>query len=38
MRSGVSDYVTKPFTPHELNDAVIRVLEKAGRIPAAARA
>ncbi len=38
IRSGVSDYVPKPFTPDELNDAVIRVLEKAGRIPAAARA
>jgi DNA-binding NtrC family response regulator len=38
IRSGVSDYVTKPFTPDELNDAVVRVLEKAGRIPAAARA
>lgn len=38
LRSGVSDYVPKPFTPDELNDAVIRVLEKAGRIPAAARA
>lgn len=38
MRSGVSDYVPKPFTPDELNDAVVRVLEKAGRIPAASRA
>ncbi len=38
IRSGVSDYVPKPFTPDELNDAVIRVLEKAGRIPATARA
>jgi len=35
MRSGVADYVPKPFTPDELNDAVVRVLEKAGRIPAA---
>jgi DNA-binding NtrC family response regulator len=38
IRSGIADYVPKPFTPDELNDAVVRVLEKAGRIPAAARA
>jgi len=35
IRSGIADYVPKPFTPDELNDAVVRVLERAGRIPAA---
>lgn len=38
IRSGIADYVPKPFTPDELSDAVVRVLEKAGRIPAAAQA
>lgn len=38
IRSGVSDYVPKPFTPDELTDAMVRVLEKAGRIPIAAGA
>jgi DNA-binding NtrC family response regulator len=38
IRSGIADYVPKPFTPDELNDAVLRVLEKAGRVPAVARA
>jgi DNA-binding NtrC family response regulator len=34
IRSGVSDYVTKPFTPEELSDAVIRALEKGHAVPA----
>jgi len=28
MRSGISDYVPKPFTPEELSDAMARALEK----------
>ena len=38
IRSGISDYVPKPFTPEELTDAAVRVLQKAGRIPMAAGA
>jgi DNA-binding NtrC family response regulator len=34
IRAGVSDYVTKPFTPEELSDAVIRALEKGHAVPA----
>jgi DNA-binding NtrC family response regulator len=34
MRSGISDYVPKPFTPAELSDAALRVLQKAGRVTA----
>jgi DNA-binding NtrC family response regulator len=34
IRSGVSDYVRKPFTPEELSDAVIRALEKGHAVPA----
>ena len=28
MRTGISDYVPKPFTPEELSDAMSRVLDK----------
>jgi DNA-binding response OmpR family regulator len=34
IRSGIADYVPKPFTPEELTDAALRVLRKAGRVPA----
>jgi len=34
IRSGIADYVPKPFTPEELTDATLRVLQKAGRVPA----
>jgi CheY-like chemotaxis protein len=34
IRSGVSDYVPKPFTPQELSDALIRALEKGQAVPA----
>jgi len=33
LRSGVSDYVPKPFTPEELSDAVVRALEKGHAVP-----
>jgi DNA-binding NtrC family response regulator len=36
IRSGIADYVPKPFTPDELTDAALRVLQKAGRVPASA--
>jgi DNA-binding NtrC family response regulator len=34
LRSGVSDYVPKPFTPTELSDAMIRALAKGQAVPA----
>ena len=34
IRSGIADYVPKPFTPEELSGAALRVLQKAGRVPA----
>ena len=34
MRSGVSDYVPKPFTPEELSDAMVRALAKGHAVPA----
>jgi DNA-binding NtrC family response regulator len=34
MRSGVSDYVPKPFTPEELSDAMMRALAKGHAVPA----
>jgi DNA-binding NtrC family response regulator len=34
MRSGVSDYVPKPFTPEELSDAMMRALSKGQAVPA----
>ncbi len=34
IRSGVSDYVTKPFTPEELSDAMLRALAKGQAVPA----
>lgn len=34
MRSGISDYVPKPFTPAELSDAMIRALAKGQAVPA----
>ena len=34
MRSGVSDYVPKPFTPEELSDAMVRALAKGQAVPA----
>jgi DNA-binding NtrC family response regulator len=34
IRSGVSDYVPKPFTPEELSDAVVRALTKGHAVPA----
>ena len=33
IRSGVSDYVPKPFTPEELSDAMIRALAKGQAVP-----
>jgi DNA-binding response OmpR family regulator len=33
IRSGVSDYVPKPFTPEELSDAMIRALAKGYAVP-----
>jgi DNA-binding response OmpR family regulator len=33
LRSGISDYVPKPFTPEELSDAVIKALEKGHAVP-----
>jgi len=34
IRSGVSDYVPKPFTPDELSDAMLRALAKGQAVPA----
>jgi len=34
IRSGVSDYVPKPFTPEELSDVMIRALAKGYAVPA----
>ena len=34
MRSGISDYVPKPFTPEELSDAMVRALAKGQAVPA----
>ncbi len=34
IRSGVADYVTKPFTPEELSDAMLRALAKGHAVPA----
>lgn len=34
MRSGISDYVPKPFTPEELSDVVVRALAKGHAVPA----
>ena len=34
MRSGVSDYVPKPFTPEELSDVMLRALMKGHAVPA----
>jgi DNA-binding response OmpR family regulator len=34
MRSGISDYVPKPFTPDELSDAMMRALAKGQAVPA----
>ena len=34
IRSGVSDYVPKPFTPEELSDAMVRALAKGQAVPA----
>jgi CheY-like chemotaxis protein len=34
IRSGVSDYLTKPFTPEELSDAMLRALAKGQAVPA----
>ena len=33
IRSGVSDYVPKPFTPEELSDVVVRALMKGHAVP-----
>ena len=33
IRSGISDYVPKPFTPEELSDAMIRALAKGQAVP-----
>jgi len=34
IRSGISDYVPKPFTPTELSDAMIRALARGQAVPA----
>ncbi len=34
IRSGISDYVPKPFTPEELSDAMVRALAKGQAVPA----
>ena len=34
IRSGVSDYVPKPFTPEELSDVMLRALMKGHAVPA----
>ncbi len=34
IRSGASDFVTKPFTPEELSDAMLRALSKGQAVPA----
>lgn len=34
IRSGVADFVTKPFTPEELSDAMLRALAKGQAVPA----
>lgn len=34
IRAGVSDFVTKPFTPEELSDAMLRALAKGHAVPA----
>jgi DNA-binding NtrC family response regulator len=34
IRAGVSDFVTKPFTPEELSDAMLRALAKGQAVPA----
>jgi len=34
IRSGVSDYVPKPFTPEELSDVMVRALIKGQAVPA----
>jgi len=34
IRSGASDFVTKPFTPEELSDAMLRALSKGHAVPA----
>jgi DNA-binding NtrC family response regulator len=34
IRTGVADYVTKPFTPEELSDAMLRALAKGHAVPA----
>jgi len=33
LRTGISDYVPKPFTPDELSDAVLRALKKGHAVP-----
>jgi DNA-binding NtrC family response regulator len=33
IRSGVSDYVPKPFTPEELSDAMVRALTRGQAVP-----
>lgn len=37
IRSGISDYVPKPFTPEELSGAMVRALGKGYAVPAIAR-
>ena len=34
IRSGISDYVPKPFTPEELSDVMLRALMKGHAVPA----